>query len=278
MAYQSIGSSPRIYLNIPEYLATNDGLEIDPVFRTLPVSPSEITSIPDITASGIELTNKYIAILGHDGTLDITLDGGGTASSIVGDLDEAGYTILSITDNVTEITSSENSVTAGSILLGTYFDFGRSPDLNVSLNYSYDGVVEQTTIGGSTLTNSNFRKPSQWGNLGAWEFGGNPNLSRSGRRNWSINFSFMAEENIYPDNLALENFDSASSDLTLLEDDTIQRVIHLCNGSQLPFLFQPDSSNVNSGLAICKFDQNSFKFSQTAPTLYNVSFNIKEIW
>ena len=57
MAYQNI-STPRIYLNIPEYLAST-GVAIDDVFRTLPVSASAITSLPT-DFGGVTLTDADV--------------------------------------------------------------------------------------------------------------------------------------------------------------------------------------------------------------------------
>ena len=73
MAYQNVGT-PRIYLNIPEYLAST-GVVIDDVFRTLPVSASAIpnsTGFPDISAFTLTdadgNSTAYVAILGHTAT------------------------------------------------------------------------------------------------------------------------------------------------------------------------------------------------------------------
>ena len=54
MAYQNVGK-PRIYLNVAEYLAVNGVIDIDPVFRTLPVNPKTYTytELPIIEDYGI---------------------------------------------------------------------------------------------------------------------------------------------------------------------------------------------------------------------------------
>jgi hypothetical protein len=279
MAYQNVGK-PRMYLNVAEYLAVNGVMDIDSVFRTLPVVINEVpTTTP--TMSGIDLTNQYIAILGYNGDANITNETNDiTITSIVGDMATKGYVIAGISDDVSTITDDTgNTISAGSVLLGTYYDFPTSPDLNLSLSYEYDGVAEITTKGGSTLTNANYIKPPNWGSLGAWEFeGGNPKISRSGRRVWSISFSYMADSQVFPTNLALTNNDTNNSTTdTLLQEDTLQRAIHLTNGGQLPFIFQPDSEN-NQVFAIAKFDTKSFQFNQTSLNTYTVKMTIKEIW
>ena len=286
MAYQNV-STPRIYLNIPEYLASTGGA-IDNVFRTLPVSVSEHTTITVPSVAAVTLTNPYIAILGHSVTI-ISLAGanvlyGGIINGGYGTIIEAGFSIAELDDMPTEISFISGS--AGSILLGTYFDFPHSPDLSLSLSYDYSGIKEITTKGGNTLSNKLYSAPPKCGSLGAWELGGDSAKAKSGRRIWDLSFSFLSDSSVFPDNAGLVNLTSTtdttgsgSADLTLLADDTIQRVIHLTQGSHLPFLFQSDNSVAKpDSFAICKFDMKEFKFEQVANGVYNMKLKIREVW
>ena len=137
-------------------------------------------------------------------------------------------------------------------------------------------------------------------------------VSRSGRRIWGLSFSFLDSGDVwgpnqsmgsytavptggsvvgyqpYADEQAGVNAGYTSADMDssgyfehyLLSDYSFySQVIHKTKGGQLPFIFQPDNSNSNSdGFAICKFDQNSFKFEQVANGVYNVSLKIREVW
>ena len=295
MAYQNV-STPRIYLNIPEYLAST-GVAIDDVFRTLPVKASAISSIPvsAIANSGITLNNnKYIAILGHSAnSIGLTLGVGESSTDIInGTIDSVkkGFSIIGLPSIPTGISFSGN---AGSILLGTYFDFPHSPDLSLTLSYDYSGIKETTTKGGATLTNAFYTKPPKWTTgLGAWELeGGNAAHAKSGRRIWNLSFSFLSDSSVFPDNAGLVNettltdtTGSGDPDLTLLEDNTIFRTIHLCNGGQIPFIFQADNTVNSSGLpkpdslAIAKFDMKAFQFQQVANGVYNIKLKIREVW
>ena len=50
-------------------------------------------------------------------------------------------------------------------------------------------------------------------------------------------------------------------------------------GGTLPFIFQPDKDNNNvDQFAICKFRENSLKATQTAPSVYDISVVIEEVW
>ena len=185
-----------------------------------------------------------------------------------------GFSITELSDEVGSVTfyDKEDGTTmfnVGSIMAGFYYDFPHSPDLNLTLTYSYDGISEITTRGGSTLTNSFYTKPPYSFELGDVE----RRLAKSGRRIWDLNFSYLSDDNVFPDNVGLSNENPDSINLTLLQDNTLQRAIHLTNGGQLPFLFQSDSSiteNFQNNLAICKFDMNSFSFEQVATNIYNI--------
>ena len=295
MAYQNI-STPRIYLNIPEWLAST-GTVIDPVFRTLPVSANSYTDGTSVSIpAGILGTQCFVAILGHtlktdssdyeifelfvdslvpviNGTPSSGLDG--FSISTFDATGETSLTVIGISGKMTVCT-------------GIYYDFPHSPDLNLSLSYSYEGIKETTTTGGNTLTNQFYNKPPAWGSLGAWELGGEPKYAKSGRRVWDLSFSYLSDSSVFPDNAGLINetsttdtTGSGATDLTLLKDDSFQRVIHLTNGGQIPFIFQSDNTSGSEkpdSFAIAKLDMNSFKFSQVANSVYNVKLKIREVW
>ncbi len=278
MAFQNI-SSPRIYLNIPQFLAST-GSTIDPIFNTLPVSASGLTTITSPSISGVTLNNPYVAILGHTST-SITLTGSTSTSIINGTLNgtiKPGFSIMDVYSMPTTIAWDGD---ASSILLGTYFDFPHSPDLKLSLSYDYSGIKETTTKGGNSISNKFYSGPPNWGSLGAWELGGTAAHAKSGRRIWDLSWSYLSDSSVFPDNAGLVNETTGDTALTLLEDDTIQRCLHLTQGSHLPFIFQ---SNTTAGevkpdsFAICKFDMKKFSFRQTAPNMYSVKLKIREVW
>ena len=148
----------------------------------------------------------------------------------------------------------------------------------------YSGSKTIQTLGGSTLTNSNYTSPAKWGNAGAWElYKGTPqnqNFSYSGRRIWNLSFSFMANTDLFAKynslNKLIDNDETEDDNETLLTSNNFySQVIHKTAGN-LPFIFQPD--NTINDYAICRFDQKSFQFTQTAPSLYSVKTKIIESW
>ena len=289
MAYQNI-SNCRIYLNIPEYLASV-GTTIDPVFRTLPVGVNNYANADGITIEipdGLLGEQCFVAILGHTLNTDSTdydVTETATLAPVINGTPKSGDNGFSIsTFDATGETSLTVTGISGkmTICTGIYYDFPHSPDLNLSLSYEYGGIKETTTKGGATLTNAFYTKPPAWGNLGAWELGGEPKYAKSGRRVWDLSFSYLNDSSVFPDNAGLAN-ETDDDNLTLLEDDTFQRVITLTQGGQLPFLFQSDNtvdatSPKPDQLAIAKFDMNTFQFKQVANGVYSVKVKIREVW
>ena len=269
--------TPRIYINVPEYLATT-GTSIDPLFRTLPFSATSVAgevAIP--TMSGLTYTNPYIAFLGHNFSDHINLMSG-TITPIIngqsGSFDN-GFSIMETETNSNSFQFDlESSIS--SVVTGTYYDFPHSADLNLTLEYSYEGIKEITTKGGSTLTNQFFNKPSY-----DWELGDNigNKYRKSGRRIWNLSFSFLSSDSVFPNNSALDNNDEPLTTTdTLLDNDSLQRVVHLLNGFQNSFIFSPDNTSTQQdNFAICKIKANSFKLSQQAPNLYTTSMKIVEM-
>ena len=67
---------------------------------------------------------------------------------------------------------------------------------------------------------------------------------------------------------------------TLLSNDNFfSQVWHKTLGGTLPFIFQPDNTNINPDqFAICKFKNNSLKATQSAFNVYDISLSIEEVW
>ena len=205
----------------------------------------------------------------------------------------------------------------GSVALGTTYTMPHSPELSLTMTREMDGVKRIRTKGGADLVNHRYTKPAPWGDAAPWElYTGTPanqELSRSGRRIWDLSFNYLQASDMfglnqtqsttnsntdYHGNLFLgSDYDDGDinmhSDPTgtgtdthgnfnynlLTDDNFFSQVIHKTNGGQLPFIFQPDSSNNNPDqFAICKLDMKSFKFDQVANGIYNIKLKIREVW
>ena len=192
---------------------------------------------------------------------------------------------------------------AGSIIIGTYYDMPHYPDLSLTMEIEYGGIKTIETKGGASLSNATYTKPPAWGLIEAWGLQsgetGQITTGRSGRRIWSLSFSYIQDSDLFPEISSNEPYESTSSSgelhptgdwwqgNALLDSDTFfSQVIHKTNGGQLPFIFQPDGDGDTPGsgnnnpdqFAICKLNMKSIKFQQQAPNLYRVSLKIREVW
>ena len=90
-----------------------------------------------------------------------------------------------------------------------------------------------------------------------------------------MSFSFLSDSSVFP-----ENPTEVNNEWVLNDDpetpDFMSEVLKKTRGSMLPFIFQPNTDE--NLFAICKFDQKSFSFQQTAPNLYSVKMKIREVW
>ena len=300
MAYQNVGT-PRFYVNVLEYLSSVGYIQIDDKHRTHPTTmyPEE-SEIITIVPENIFIEKSFVAYLGHTGGKlhfvtafgdDISVNASkGTTGQLLPEWD--GFSIASfngfdIAPNQGNTISTWHEFPLSSIVVGNYYDMPHSPDLSLTMTREYGGIKTIETKGGASLSNAFYSKPPAWGDLGAWEIGGgDPKLSKSGRRVWDLSFSYLQDSSLFPDVSALRNYgvegysegDSATLNTLLNGDDFYGQVIHKTNGGQLPFIFQPDKDNDNPDqFAICKFD-SGFKFDQVANGVYNVKLKIREVW
>ena len=171
-----------------------------------------------------------------------------------------------------------------------------------------DGVKRIRTRGGNDLVDHKYTKPPLWGSLAPWEFEGSgaaQELSRIGRRVWSLSFSHLSSGDLFGSNQSIGWWETGKGyqplytgdgyedddvqvsgdaptydgfDYNILTDDNFfSQVVHRLNGSQIPFIFQPNKDD-NTEFAIAKFDMKSFKFKQVSNKLYNIKLKIREIW
>ena len=203
------------------------------------------------------------------------------------------------------------NVAIGSFGFGYAFQMPHSPDLKLTMTREYDGIQEQNTRGGSTLTQINYSRPPHWVGLPAWEFGSSVssyinqhpqwfgNYPSRGRRVWDLKFSYVSGDDLFSVNEMYLHRNPSDSDTNSEAgyDSTdfnsngdfkhwgfeqwsfMNIVMNHTIGGALPFVFQPDGNNNSPDqFAICKLDQGSFKFRQVAHNVYDVSLKIREVW
>ena len=306
-------NEPLWLLSNNEASITNSTTFPDNIFNLNPTTQyTHIGSTEQDHNINVNLTNgyNYIAWLGHNFSdsqfTSYALDEFGATITPTGGINYSGETSGPTNDGFTFQFFNQSSdfvdinfqklgdtTTVGkcsSISVGRFFDMPHSPDLNLTMTREYGGIKTIETKGGASLSNAFYTRPPLWGNEPAWEIMSGvgttpaPHQAKSGRRIWDLSFSYLSDSSVFPAISNMNYYESGYDDSnyagnTLLDSDTFySQVIHKTNGGQLPFIFQPDSSNNSPDqFAICKFD-SGFKFDQVANGVYNVKLKIREVW
>ena len=219
------------------------------------------------------------------------------------------------------ILNPEVKINTGSIVVSSYYDVPKSPDLSVNLGWEYGGSSHQTAFKGGSISNTMWTKPPMWGfsdadpssngftssiykDIPPWELT-HPQSTvysipiddyKSGRRVWSLSFSYIQGSDLWGSNQSLNNvlvtgsainssdvitIDNSESfkDNLLTDNNFFSQVWHRTLGGTIPFIFQPDNTNFNPDqFAICRIKDNSLSADQVAPGVYNISLDIEEMW
>ena len=207
---------PRFYINLMEYFKATKQVDIsNTVFNMNPSKRHDaFVDEQSITIPTMLNDKAYVAYLGHEkGKMsighDITGDIAVNANLDTGSITDLspeykGFSIASFngTDSDTLSITTDNDI--GSIVIGNYWEAPHSVDMATTLGYSMDGVKNIQTKGGSTLSNASFLGVPDWWNGGAWQMNADNNL-RNSRRSWSLSFSMLSEDNVFPKLAASNN-------------------------------------------------------------------------
>ena len=248
----------------------------------------------DGTNESFIVYDKAINIEGSEpGLMGFSL---GTRSDAFTDMEQEDVNIQTGIGTVSDSPVEANiTFQIGCMVYGQYFDMPHSPDMSLTLTHSW-GIKTTETKGGASLSNAMWTKPPKWGDREAWQLGDFP-YYYSGRRTWSLSFSEISDSDMEPYNYygVLFDTDTGTPSVTRQNDPNwFQSVLYYTNGGQLPFIFNPDSSieyyqnneaefEINKTprvpeFAICKFDMNSFKRTQTSFNRYTIKIIIREVW
>ena len=203
-------------------------------------------------------------------------------------------------------------INLGCISTGYTWETPNTPEMNYTMERSFEGVDKYNTKGGSQLHNVRYTGPPAWGDAAAWqlyqlhnqdtEYGGGqfayPETrgTRIGRRSWTLEFPAIVQEKMVPawesfnylerpflnpsasqlPNVA-DGFSSLSPEMQ--GDDFISCVINRTLGGTLPFIFQWDLESAKQGdFALCRLDMDSFTIKQSAHNIFDLSIKVIETW
>ena len=179
----------------------------------------------------------------------------------------------------------------GAVSFGRWFEPSHSPDLQVKLITEFDGITNQSTVGGNTITNINHLGQPHWGDLPAWTLekqdGHDYKIgANTQRRTWQVKFSYMADDDVFNKANNPNKFFTVT-DGNYVFDTSMASFFGLTLNGNLRFWFCPNSAGSNPTaddgdkdleFALCQIDQDSLTFNQVAHRTFDVSMNIREVW
>jgi len=172
--------------------------------------------------------------------------------------------IDSATDNY------DANIQIGAILIGEAIDLAHSPDLSISKTFVYDGVTRKQSVGGQTYSNASFLKPPNWvTHAYGTQTGANP-LTKSGRTHLDMNFSYLADTDVFPE--TMYNYPAINAG-----NDIVSNLIFRTHGGHFPFLFQfdKDTATAEDSFMYCRL-ANEPTFKQVAHRFWNANVSLVE--
>ena len=197
----------------------------------------------------------------------------------------------------------------GGVSLGHKFTCPASPDLKLTMKYDV-GYKRKETINGRKVAHLNWFRERGWSQFGikkqSWNLDDQIgavshrfNWRKSGRRTWSITFSYISDDNMFPTNLNLST--SGMGDAEFLGDSSgtlednginimdanrnlmgdtsmIDQLLHKTCFGYLPFIFRPDNTYAKAdGFCLAMIDMKSFQIKQVAHKTWSVKLKILEL-
>jgi hypothetical protein len=158
------------------------------------------------------------------------------------------------------------------IQIGEYLTLPNAPDMNINKSIIYDGVKKQNSIGGQTYANASHIRPPDWIQE-PWETGGSATINtygRSGRIKLDMNFSYLNDTDVFPD----EFYDRQD---IVTGNDITSNLIFRTNGGMFPFLFQfdKDTATAKDSFMWCRLLDDP-TFSQVMHRLWSVDLSLIE--
>jgi len=170
-----------------------------------------------------------------------------------------------------ETSNYDADIKIGALLLGEYIDLPHSPDLSIKKQIIYDGVKKQNSTGGQTYSNATWLKSPDWVThaYGGIQIGANP-LTKSGRTHLDMNFSYLADTDVFPAIMYNYNYLTAGNDI-------VSNLVFRTHGGHFPFLFQfdKDTTTVEDAFMYCRLAKEP-TFTQVANQTWNSDISLIE--
>ena len=190
------------------------------------------------------------------------------------------YVRITIEDDSGAGSNFDTDLKIGAILYGEYIDFPSSPDLSIQTSVNYDNTKLQSSIGGNTYANTAAFGQPMWSTTFPWTLSSSDVSTytfeqRYGRINHAMNFSYIADTNLFAENM------HSSTSSEWFDSDTIHAMFYnKILGQHNPFLFTVDGSvtEQEGDYGLFRLADSGLNATQVAHRTWSMGLNIVETW
>ena len=195
------------------------------------------------------------------------------------------YLRITVTDDDSVNDNFSVDIAIGAICYGEYIDWPHAMDINLTTAYDYDGTTLHNAVGGSTYASSTHYGAPVWHSTQPWSLTNTDNenyhyAGRRGRMRHSMNFSHMADTNLFAQNQAdyYDFYLGLNSDGSA-EDNLHSQFYNKVIGQHNPFMWTMDKTSTNEAdYGIYRLADNSFEAKQIGSRVWNVNMDLIESW
>tara|TARA_R100000655_G_scaffold91178_1_gene131893 strand:- start:270 stop:1316 length:1047 start_codon:yes stop_codon:yes gene_type:complete len=188
------------------------------------------------------------------------------------------YVRITIEDEVGSDQNFETRIDIGSIMYGTYIDWPHAMDINLTTAYDYDGTTIHNSVGGSTYASAPYLGAPAWSVTNPWVNTTTSNQHnygfqrRHGRKKHSLNFSHMADTNVF-------SADQTAHPGFFTGDDLHAQFYNKIIGQHIPFLWTLDKTSTTAGdYGLYRLADSAFEAKQIGSRVFDVKMDLIESW
>ena len=160
----------------------------------------------------------------------------------------------------------------GGIMIGQYYDMPYAPDLNVKRSIEYGATKVQESLGGQRYATATSKgRTASATSKSPFTLGTSSYDVHGGRLNYEMNFSYLRNTDVMPDEYHNADYDDSSF---------AGQVWNITDGNLRPFIFSVDNGSTGASAEsehiFARFDDNVLNTNHVAHNTYSMGLNLSE--
>ena len=160
----------------------------------------------------------------------------------------------------------------GGIMIGQYYDMPHAPDLNIKRSIEYPSNKVHKSLGGQRFGSAvNIGRTATSTSKSPFALGVESRDMHGGRINYEMNFSYLRNTDVMPDEYHNADYD---------DNSFVGQVWNITDGNLRPFIFSIDNGSTGAGAEsehiFARFDDNVLNMNDVAHNTYNMNLNLSE--